>query len=63
MSKLAELGIKTKSFVKECKRVLLLTKKPSKEEFKIIVKVTAAGMVLIGLIGFVINMLGKLLSW
>jgi len=63
MGKLAELGIKTKSFVNECKRVLLLTKKPSKEEFKVIVKVTAAGMVLIGLIGFILNMLGKIISW
>lgn len=63
MGALAELLVKLKSFVQECKRVLLLTKKPSKDEFKIIVKVTAAGIMLIGLIGFLINMLGKLVSW
>lgn len=63
MGKLAELWIKLKSFVRECKRVLLLTKKPTKDEFKVIVKVTAAGMLLIGSIGFIIGMLGKLLVW
>jgi len=63
MSKLAELWIKFKSFLKECRRTLLLTKRPSKEEFKIIVKVTAAGMLLIGLIGFVINMIGVVLKF
>lgn len=63
MSWMSEAGIKLKSFVIECKRVLMLTKKPTKDEFKVIVKVTAAGMLLIGLVGFVINMLGKLLSW
>lgn len=63
MGKLAELWIKLKSFLQECKRVLLLTKKPTKDEFKIIVKVTAAGMLIIGLIGFLISMAGKLITW
>ncbi len=62
MGSLAELWISLKSFIKECKRVLLLTKKPSKEEFKVIVKVTSAGILLIGLIGFIINMAGKILK-
>ncbi len=61
MQKLAELWIRLGSFIKECKRVLMLTKKPSKEEFKIIVKVTAAGILLIGLVGFIINMIGKII--
>jgi len=61
MQKLAELWISLKSFIKECKRVLLLTKKPSKDEFTVIVKVTSAGILLIGLVGFVINMIGKIL--
>ncbi len=62
MQKLAELWISAKSFIIECKRVLMLTKKPSKEEFKTIVKVTAAGLALIGLLGFIINMAGKLVT-
>ncbi len=63
MGKLAELWIKLKSFIRECKRVLLLTKRPTAEEFKVIVKVTAAGMLIIGSIGFIIGLLGKLLIW
>jgi len=41
-------------FTMECKRVLKVTKKPTKEEFKTIVKVSALGMAAIGLIGFLI---------
>lgn len=39
-------------------RVLRITKKPNKEEYKSIVKITALGIAVIGLIGFVI-FLGK----
>ena len=52
--------IKTKwlwllAFIKECKRVLTVTKKPNKEEFKTIVKISGVGILLIGLIGFLIH--------
>lgn len=53
--------IKFKSFFNECLRVLRITKKPSKLEFKTIVKVSGLGMVVIGLIGFVITMLKQLI--
>tara|TARA_Y100000310_G_C20286325_1_gene625045 strand:- start:287 stop:478 length:192 start_codon:yes stop_codon:yes gene_type:complete len=52
--------VKTKSFTKECKRVLQVTRKPSMEEFKSIVKVTGMGMLAIGLIGFIITLLWKM---
>ena len=41
-------------FCKECGRVLKVTKKPDKAEFKTIVKVSALGMAIIGLIGFLV---------
>tara|TARA_Y100000310_G_C20384081_1_gene669577 strand:- start:246 stop:422 length:177 start_codon:yes stop_codon:yes gene_type:complete len=50
--------VKTKSYVKECRRVLKVTKKPNKEEFMAITKVTGLGMLVIGLIGFIITLLG-----
>ncbi|MBD3310120.1 protein translocase SEC61 complex subunit gamma [Candidatus Woesearchaeota archaeon] len=50
-----------KSFAKECRRVLKVTKKPSKEEFKTIVKVSGLGIMIIGLVGFIINMGKQLL--
>lgn len=49
--------LRLKNFTKECRRVLRVTKKPTKEEFKIIVKVSAIGLLIIGLIGFIIQVL------
>ena len=48
---------KTKSFILECKRVFKVTKKPSREEYKTIVKISAIGMLVIGAIGFIIQMI------
>ncbi|MBR9676759.1 protein translocase SEC61 complex subunit gamma [Candidatus Woesearchaeota archaeon] len=45
------------NFTKESLRVLKVTKKPSGSEFKTIVKVSALGMLAIGLIGFLIQLL------
>ena len=47
---------KITSYLAECKRVLQLTKKPNKTEFWTIVKVTGIGILLIGLIGFIVSM-------
>ncbi len=47
---------KIKNWYYEYKRVILVTKKPTKEEFIVIVKVSGLGILLIGLIGFVIQM-------
>jgi len=48
---------KLKEFTGECKRVLIVTKKPSKDEFRTIVKAAGIGMMMIGAIGFLIHML------
>ncbi|MBI4452034.1 protein translocase SEC61 complex subunit gamma [Candidatus Woesearchaeota archaeon] len=47
---------KVKSFLVECLRVLRITKKPDAIEFKTIVKVSGLGILIIGAIGFVIQM-------
>ena len=54
--------MKFKSFIKECRRVLKVTKKPSQEEFKMIVKITGLGIIVIGLIGFIITIGATLLG-
>ena len=51
---------KFKSFVVECKRVFRVTKKPSNLEFKTIVKASGLGIIVIGLIGFMIHMIKQL---
>lgn len=48
---------KLKTYWVECVRVLRVTKKPTAEEFKTIVKISGLGILLIGLIGFIIQML------
>jgi len=41
----------------EYTRVLKLTRKPSREEFTVIAKVAGAGILLVGLVGFLIYLL------
>ena len=52
---------KLKRFWKETVRVLRITKRPNKEEYKSIVKVTGLGIAIIGALGFVIFLIKQLL--
>jgi protein transport protein SEC61 subunit gamma-like protein len=45
---------KLKSFLVQSKRVWLVLRKPSMDEFQLIAKVSAIGILLIGLVGFII---------
>jgi len=47
----------TKKTLKNIQRVWKVTKKPSKKEYKTTVKIVAIGFLLIGLIGFVMEMI------
>jgi len=60
--KISELIVKLKTFILECKRVFLVTKKPTKQEFTSIAKVTGIGILLIGLIGFIIFMIWQIIK-
>ncbi len=52
---------KIKEFLEKCKRVLNVAKKPSKEELKQVAKISALGILAIGLIGFIIGLIFTLL--
>lgn len=54
--------MKLKNFIVECKRVLVVTKKPTNEEFKTIVKVSGLGIIIIGAIGFFIQLIEILIK-
>ncbi len=43
------------SFVNKCRRVWHILKKPSSEEFKATAKISAIGILIIGLVGFAIS--------
>jgi len=50
-----------KSFLVECKRVWQVTKKPNKKELSVIIKVTGIGILIIGAIGFIINIMWQII--
>ncbi len=54
------LLFKLKRFINESIRVLKITRKPTSMEFKTIVRASAIGMAIIGLIGFIIQMMKTL---
>ena len=45
------------SFILKCKRVWMVLKKPTKEEFIKVAKVSAVGIAIIGLLGFIISII------
>ena len=46
-------------FVKDSKRVLKVSRKPSKEEYIDLAKVTTMGVLVVGAVGFVIVLIGQ----
>jgi len=50
------------NFLHESKRVLMVTRKPGMREFKLAVKITGIGMIIIGLIGMLIRMVGYFIT-
>ena len=50
-----------KRFLIQCKRVFKVTRKPSKEEFLVISKVTGIGILIIGLLRFIIKFAWELI--
>ena len=48
-------------FVKDSKRVLKVARKPDKDEYFDFAKVTTLGIIVIGLIGFVIFLIAQLI--
>lgn len=56
-------GIKNKleNQYKESRRVLKITEKPDREEFSMSAKITGAGMIIIGVIGFMFYLASNLI--
>jgi len=49
-----------KSFYLKCKRVWRVLKKPTKQEFEQVAKISAIGIVILGFLGFLISLMMKL---
>lgn len=53
---------KIKETIGDYIRVLRIAKKPTKDEYKLMIKVTGIGMLIIGFIGFIIQMIKQLIE-
>ena len=49
-----------KAFWKKCKRVWIVMKKPTRKEYELTAKVTALGILVLGVIGFLIMIVFQL---
>ena len=49
-------------FVKDSKRVLKVARKPDADEYFEFAKITALGILVIGLVGFVVVLIGQLIG-
>ncbi|MCK9152212.1 protein translocase SEC61 complex subunit gamma [Methanobacterium alcaliphilum] len=52
----------TLNFINQCKRVLHVAKKPDKDEFINVAKITGIGIIIIGVIGFAVTFIAQLLG-
>lgn len=50
-------------FINQCKRVLLVSKKPDKFEYTNVAKITGIGIIIVGVIGFIITIVAQLLGY
>ena len=50
------------SFIRQCQRVLKVSKKPDREEYINVAKVTGIGIILIEVIGFIISIVAQLIQ-
>jgi protein transport protein SEC61 subunit gamma and related proteins len=50
------------SFIRQCQRVLKVSRKPDREEYINVAKVTGIGIILIGVIGFIISIIAQLIQ-
>lgn len=51
------------SFIKQCERVLKISRKPDNDEYKTVAKVTGIGVIAIGVVGFIITIVSQLLFY
>lgn len=51
------------SFIDEAIRVLKLTRKPNKDEFIMIAKITGVGLILVGVLGMIVSLTPSILGY
>ncbi|MEK6925813.1 MAG: protein translocase SEC61 complex subunit gamma [Nanoarchaeota archaeon] len=59
MDEKPSLGIRAKSFLVQCRRVWHVLRKPTKTEYQQVAKISAIGVLILGVIGFLISLVIK----
>jgi protein translocase SEC61 complex gamma subunit len=57
---LGEIRVKLASFLGQCRRIFTIATKPNKKDYLDLAKIVAAGVGLIGLVGFIIYLIFNL---
>ncbi len=52
----------TLKFIKQCQRVLHVSKKPDRTEYSNVAKITGIGIIIIGVIGFIMTIPARLIG-
>ncbi len=55
------MAMKLRELISESKRILRLARKPTKEEFTQMAKITGIGILFLGIVGFIIQLLFTLI--
>jgi protein transport protein SEC61 subunit gamma-like protein len=50
-------------FLRQCRRVLYVSRRPDWDEYINVAKVTGIGIIIIGVIGFIISLVAQLLGY
>ncbi len=50
-------------FLRQCRRVLYVSRRPDMDEYVNVAKVTGIGIIIVGVIGFIISLIAQLLGY
>ena len=50
-------------FLRQCRRVLYVSRRPDMDEYVNVAKVTGIGIIIVGVIGFIISLVAQLLYY
>ncbi len=50
-------------FIRQCRRVIYVSRRPDRDEYQNVAKITGIGIIIVGVIGFIISLIAQLLGY
>ena len=50
-------------FLRQCRRVLYVSRRPDGDEYVNVAKITGIGIIIVGVIGFIVSLIAQLLGY